>query len=65
MPSSLSELTPMVFNKRLTHLGSEASILSEIYLEYRLQHAEIYHKGVFNDLFILYYAVTQLDLNIN
>ena len=25
-PSSLSELTPMVFNMGLTHLGSEASI---------------------------------------
>ena len=26
MPPSLSELTPMVFNTGLTHLGSEASI---------------------------------------
>ena len=25
-PPSLSELTPMIFNTRLTHLGSEASI---------------------------------------
>ena len=24
-PSSLSKLTPMIFNKELTHLGSEAS----------------------------------------
>ena len=24
-PPSLSELTPMIFNMRLTHLGSEAS----------------------------------------
>ena len=26
MPPSLSELTPMIFNTELTHLGSEASI---------------------------------------
>ena len=25
-PPSLSELTPMIFNKGVTHLGSEASI---------------------------------------
>ena len=28
-PPSLSELTPMVFNTGLTHLGSEASISQE------------------------------------
>ena len=31
-PPSLSELTPMIFNAGLTHLGSEASIYSAILL---------------------------------
>ena len=32
-PRSLSELVPMIFNMGLTHLGSEASILSTDIIE--------------------------------
>ena len=32
-PPSLSELTPMIFNTGLTHLGSEASIYSSVDLK--------------------------------
>ena len=44
-PPSLSELTPIIFNMELTHLGSETSIYYSIYI--KLFCAEIKEKSSF------------------
>ena len=43
-PSSLSELTPIMFNMGLTHLGSEASICDIKYYKYEYVIIIIYYE---------------------
>ena len=54
MPPSLSELTPMVFDMRLTDLGSEASISYYLFIFYISQH--IYVNATL-DHFMLYLKI--------
>ena len=37
LPPSISELTPIIFIKKLTHLGSEVSIYSSSYCQHYLE----------------------------